>query len=595
VNYWLFSRRELLVILAVVVVTLISIVFANPNLIPPPDNINVISTNVTLTGTPADYFAEEQRSKFCGTGNATSNDYVKEYKIPTDCTLPQAIMTDKFGNIWFVESNTGSVVKFDPVSESFREYFNGLWPRSGHSMIWGLGYSPDGAIWFTDEKNRLIWKFIILHQAYDRQSLPYGENSFPQRLEVQGSNILINDFKGNRIIFLDFKEFKFKAPGEPISTDLEKSDEKSDEELQSDFLPPDEELQSDSLPPDEALYFYSLPSNNPNAVTADFVIEGENIWYTNWVLNGPGVLSKVNQTEFELLKEGAEGSISFEFFPLPTDLKTPNGITADNNGNIWLADSSSSSFFKFNTTNENFTQFTTSNPHQSTYGNYTGEIKLPVSRPYWIETDSSGKLVFNEQGSNRIGVFDPGTESLVEYSIPSKNPHWGDCDPGTGVMVPDCGLAQVFDFVIKDDKIWFTEWSENNIGVVDTTIPLPVEIHLDEDEISLYPGESKNLHFTISSISENTLSFVSLILSESSDFLDVKTNNSPLENLLPDSSESIDVTFNADDELIPGKYKVLLGAETDQVSVSKFVTVIVKSSAVSPSESIVLGDHEIEP
>ena len=44
-----------------------------------------------------------------------------------------------------------------------------------------------------------------------------------------------------------------------------------------------------------------------------------------------------------------------------------------------------------------------------------------------------------------------------------------------------------------------------------------------------------------------------------------------------------------------GKYKVLLGAETDQVSVSKFVTVIVKSpTAVSLFESIALGENEIE-
>ena len=76
--------------------------------------------------------------------------------------------------------------------------------------------------------------------------------------------------------------------------------------------------------------------------------------------------------------------------------------------------------------------------------------------------------------------------------------------------------------------------------------------------------------------------------------MDVQTNDSPLENLLPGSLESINVTFYADDELIPGKYKVLLGAATEQVSVSKFVTVIVKSSTVSLSESIVLDDSEIE-
>ena len=127
-------NEKLFILLAVVGVTLISIILANPNLIS-SDNTDVVLTDVTLTGTPADNFPEEQRSKFCGTGNAKSNNYVKEYKIPTDCTLPQAIVTDDFGNIWFVESNLGRVAKFDPVSEKFNEYTNSFWPKSGHSII----------------------------------------------------------------------------------------------------------------------------------------------------------------------------------------------------------------------------------------------------------------------------------------------------------------------------------------------------------------------------------------------------------------------------------------------------------------------------
>ena len=545
------NKKHLILSTVVGGITLILIIFTIQNLIPS-------EMNVTLTGTPADNFSEEQRSKFCGTGNAKSNDYVKEYKIPTDCTLPQAIVADPDGNIWFVESNTGNLAKFDPVLESFTEYENSLWPKTEHSMMWGMDYAPDGTIWFTDEKYDSVWKFNIQDEKYQRFSFPSEENSYPQRLEIHGSKLIINDFKGNKIVFSDYARY-----GEETSK---------------------------FTSPDEKLYTYSLLSNNPDAVTADFTIEGENIWYTNWVLDGTGILTKVNQTEFELSIQNEEESLAFESFPLPANLNTPNGITADNNGNIWLVDSSSSLFFKFNSINENFTQYVTSNPHKSTYGNYTGEIKSPVSRPYWIDMNSSGKLVFNEQGSNSIGVFDPDTESLVEYSIPSKNPHWGDCG-----NVEDCGLSQVFDFVIDGDKIWFTEWSENNLGVVDTTILLPFEIHLGEDNILLRPGESKSLTFSISSISKNTLPSVSIVLSESFEFLDVQTNDATIENFSPDSFELINVTLHADDNLIPGKYKVLLGAATDQVSVSKFVTVIVKSSTVPLFESILLENKQIDP
>jgi len=569
-------NEKLFVLLAVVGVTLISIIFTNPNLFP-SDNPNVV-----LTGTPADYFPEEQRSKFCGTGNATSNNYVKEYKIPTDCTLPQAIVADEFGNIWIVESTLGRLAKFDPVSESFFEYHNPFWPSRGHSMIWGIDYSPDGTIWFTDEKHRSVWSFLIPFGKFQLHPFPSGDNSFPQRLQIHDSRLVINDFKAGRIVFVDFIETKPISPSTPKSFfETSTVPEKSDEEFDSDFLPPTDPNflppDSDLFPPDK-VHSYTIPSLHPGAVTADYVFEGETLWYTNWVLDGPGELYKVNITEFEsaILNDEEGGKISFKATPLPTDLNTPNGITVDNNGNIWLADSSSSLFFKFSPTNENFTKYVTSNPHKSTYGNYTGEIKSPVSRPYWIDTDSSGKLVFNEQGSNRIGVFDPINESLVEYSVPSKNPHWGDCG-----NIQNCGISQILDFVIQGDKIWFTEWSENNLGVVDTTIPLPITIHLGKEEISLHPGESYNLNFTISFTSENTLLPVSLILSDSSDFLDLQANDSPLEILLSDSNsfELINVMLYADDELIPGVYKVLLGAETEQVSVSKFVTVIVKSTA----------------
>jgi virginiamycin B lyase len=510
------------IILPVGILILISAIFTISNFTESDE------PDLTLTGTPADNFSEEQRSKFCGTGDAKSNDYVTEYKIPTDCTLPQAIVTDYDGNIWFVESNTGNVAKYDPVLESFEEFENPFWPKSGYSMMWGMDYAPDGTIWFTEEKYNSVWKFNIQDEEYHRFPFSPTDSSSPQRLEIQGSQLIINDFKGNKIVLSDYLGAVNRLPS------------------------------------------YNIQAGNPNTVTGAFTIDGENLWYTSWILDGDGDLTKFSQSDFDLSIQNDTGRLSREFFSLPSTLNTPNGITADNNSNIWITDSSSSLFFKFNPTNENFTQYVTSDPQKSTYGNYTGEIISPVSRPYWIDTDSFGKLVFNEQGSNRIGIFDPSDESLVEYSIPSKNPNWGDCGD-----IQNCGVSQVFDFVISDNKIWFTEWAENNLGVVDRTIPMPFEIQLDENEISLLPGESKNLDFTILSRSENSPSFTSLIFLDSSEFLDVQTNGT-FDGASLSDSEIITVTLSSNDKIIPGEYKILLGAETEQVSVSKFVTVIIE-------------------
>ncbi|MFB5611653.1 MAG: lyase, partial [Nitrosopumilaceae archaeon] len=75
-----------------------------PNLFPPEEGMEI-----TETGTPADNFPDAQRAQFCGSGEAKSNTYVREFKIPTECTMPLAVVTDPQGNVWFTQTNTGTV------------------------------------------------------------------------------------------------------------------------------------------------------------------------------------------------------------------------------------------------------------------------------------------------------------------------------------------------------------------------------------------------------------------------------------------------------------------------------------------------------
>ncbi|MFB5629120.1 MAG: lyase, partial [Nitrosarchaeum sp.] len=160
-------------------------------------------SEVVLTGTPADNFPVAQREQFCGSGNAKSTVFVKEYSIPTVCTNPLAIVTDYNGNVWFAQSNTGKLAKFDPIKNSFTEFDNPMWPKNGRSMIWGIDYSPDGSIWYTDESFDSVWQFSIADKKYQRIDYPSTGDSLPQKLKVYGSQIVINDFTGNKLTFLD--------------------------------------------------------------------------------------------------------------------------------------------------------------------------------------------------------------------------------------------------------------------------------------------------------------------------------------------------------------------------------------------------------
>ena len=145
------------------------------------------SPEITITGTPADNYIDQQRPQFCGSSNAKSTAYIQEFSIPTPCTNPLAIITDYDGNVWFAETNTGNLAKFDPNTEIFTEYDNPLWLPGGRSMMWGIDYAPDGSLWYTDEGFDSIWKFSTFDNTYEQFSYPSEGNSLPQKLRIDGS------------------------------------------------------------------------------------------------------------------------------------------------------------------------------------------------------------------------------------------------------------------------------------------------------------------------------------------------------------------------------------------------------------------------
>jgi len=509
--------------------------------------------DIDALGLELDYSGDEER-QFCSANESNaSNEYVKEYKIPTACTQPLAITVDHSGMVWFAQTNTGKVAKFDPLTETFTEYNNPVWeqiekmfvlsaiennmePTKLRSMIWGIDYLPDGSIWFTDENTDAIWKFSIDTESYSRitySKMEEGSSSLPQKLVIEGSKIIINDFTGGRLSFLDYAQDK------------------------------------------QGLLHYSIPSVMEDAVTSDFAIDSDkNVWYTNWVPSGQGILVKFDYPGYEF--EGAlTGEITqglllqdfVEWYNFPTGLTTPNGVAVGPDQKIWLADTSSNYFFSFDPKTEEFTKYTTSIPTIDSYGNASGVIKNPVSRPYWIE-HHDGNLIMNEQTANRIGVFNPSTEVLIEYTVPSRNPNWADCEG-----IDYCGVAQVFDFAAYGEKIWFTEWVENNIGVVDTSISPPFSIDIDRKQITLEKGQTGQITLEVTKTLFSDTFDVSVNSSSTSTFSDIIITHE--NNFSLSDKTTITVEIMVSEHALSGTHKVLLGAYTDDIAVSQFITVTI--------------------
>ena len=498
-------------------------------------------------------YSDDESLQFCSANEqARSNEYVKEYKIPTACTQPLAITVDHYGMVWFAQTNTGKVAKFDPLTETFTEYSNAVWenvekvfvlsairnnmePEKLRSMMWGIDYFPDGSIWFTDERTDAIWKFSIDTESYDRISYSQtdeNKSSLPQKLVIEGSKIIINDFTGGRLSFLDYAQDK------------------------------------------QGLLHYAIPSVMDGAVTSDFAIDSDkNVWYTNWVPSGAGILVKFDYPGYEFAATQGEVTQGLflqdfvEWYNFPAGLTTPNGVAVGPDQKIWLADTSSNYFFSFDPRTEEFTKYVTSIPTIDSYGNASDFIKNPVSRPYWIER-SDDNLIMNEHNANRIGVFNPFSETLVEYTVPSRNPNWADCEG-----IDYCGVAQVFDFAAYGEKIWFTEWVENNIGVVDTSIPLPFSIDIDKKQITLEKGQTTQLTLEVTKTLFSDAFDVNVNSSSTSTFSDIIITHENSFSLSDKTTISVEIM--ASEHALSGTHKVLLGVYTNDIAVSQFVTVIV--------------------
>ena len=173
-------------------------------------------------------------------------------------------------------------------------------------MMWGIDYAPDGSVWFTDEAFDSVWKFSTIDEKYERLSYPSEGNSLPQKIKVDGSKIIINDFTGNKLTLLD---------------PTQSSDE---------------------------VNYLTIPSPVENSVTADFAIDAnDNIWFTNWLFQQGGVLVKFDQNGyFNSVANSDEQYLPlFDFvetYPLPPELLTPNGAVITDDGTIWLADTTTS-------------------------------------------------------------------------------------------------------------------------------------------------------------------------------------------------------------------------------------------------------------
>ena len=81
-----------------------------------PFESNIIATSAGDTiVNESQLKAEQDKQFFCGNQTQGPSYFIKEYKLPTDCSQPLGLTVDKDNNIWIASGKTGSLLVFNPA------------------------------------------------------------------------------------------------------------------------------------------------------------------------------------------------------------------------------------------------------------------------------------------------------------------------------------------------------------------------------------------------------------------------------------------------------------------------------------------------
>ncbi|MGB8776896.1 MAG: hypothetical protein WCC82_01530, partial [Nitrososphaeraceae archaeon] len=502
------------------------------------------------------------QTQFCGTASKpNSNGYISEIRLPSNCEMPLGIVVDtNEGKVWYLSTKNGSLGSYNLREQRFeKERKIPVWPSrenpTDSSQVWTMKVDQHGNIWFTDEKQNSLWKYEPSSDTFETYKIPARSESFGSIYPVS----LDFDAIGN-LYFVGIR-----SPTLWFGNTSEMSNNTS-----------------------QGITEIPLPLQGFEGIDRDLISTGsivtdnndKSVWISLLAFGHKGQIIRYDTTEQ-----------TFNTYDLPRRLSSPVGIALEDSGNLWVTDHGTSIFFNFLLDNRNITEFVTSKPSERIFGGAEGFSSQAYTLPYWIHKSDDGSLWFNEHTGNKIAHFLPNNNSLIEYWIPSQNILFSQCDP-QGVNM--CGIANALQLsvgspslgstngnissseALKNDEIWFTEWSENKIGRVDSDRNLPFSVQTSPQEITIRKGDTASIDVIITPstfVSEDRVNMTASATFTPTGDLGNSTWSFSKDSFLLEQNKTEIVKFvlSPSTDLATGSYVLMLGAQDSNIAYLKAV------------------------
>ena len=461
------------------------------------------------------------QTQFCGMNSTqNTNSFITEYLLPQKCEMPLGILADN-DSIWYVSTKLGHLGKLNTVDNSTQKFTIPVWDSRSSptdiSQTWDMKSDSKGNIWFTDEKQNGLWRYEQVNNSFSFFPIPENSSTFgtiyPISIAFNDDDIYLGGIRSKSIWLANVSDLKNNSS--------------------------------------EGISNISLPISSFKGIDPDLVITGSieidkdrNVmWISILAFAVKGQLFK-----FDI------STRTFTSYDLPPRLDSPVGIAIDKNGNPWVTDHGTSIFFMVNSTDGKVTEYSTSPLFSNSD---SGLNDFGYTLPYWIRMDSTGNLWFNEHVGNKIARFNTTDKTLVEYWIPTQNTLWPP------------GISNSLQFSIgKNNQIWFTEWTENKLGMLNGSKALPFVVDTSTTEYDVKKGDTIEIPLVISAKDQVNLKMVASSTFTKTGNFGNSTFSFSQESFSMNSGETKDITFlvTPSDDLAIGDYTIMIGAENNEVS-----------------------------
>jgi virginiamycin B lyase len=469
--------------------------------------------------------SEKNKRHLCGSSLLAKNtEFIQEYQIPFACTQPVGIAVDGQEKVWVAATWTGHLLVFDPTSESFIKFIQ--------IPDWKTKFEFGSMVWGMEfDKNGNLWFADQVNNAIWRYFV--GEERFEMyKVPTAGSYPSQIDFDSSGRVW--FSEIFGKKLGVIEPTLAENNSTKGIKEYEIN------QIDFETMGP-------VTVSNNKN--------NEEAVWFTTVTYPEGGDIARFDMDSEE-----------FTFYELPKEAGVPVGIVEDREGRLWVNDHASNLFFMFDPNTQDFAKYSTS---------------LPTSRentttlPYW-NLVRDNRVWFNEHEGNAFAYFDIDNLTLVEYQIPTKGEVWGNTSNPLKFDLDNRGSA------------WFTEWTENKIGKLDSEQlgKLPLWLSVSKDEVELDTQSLKGdqleilVHPNRTELDNPVRMTIASSISHSGRLWNFTGNFNEKEFYFAKGSNeeprAINLSLEPSKDLEPGNYTLTIGARYDSVTYNKIVNLHVK-------------------